>query len=527
MLRVTKPLLSLLIVVVVTGGVPSSGRAQAAEAETPKEVRTGIELIRRGRYDEAVDRFQVAIEKSPQSRAARLGLSWAYLKQRQFPPSVEQALKVLESDPENARAHALIGAALMRVGVLPEATVAFQRALKSDPNEPLALAGVAELDMYAGDLRLSVQHAQSAVSRSPREPDFLYLLGQSAARQERFDVAADAYDRYLSVAPDVDSDRRARIRGLVQLYRRLSGRNLYLVGGNRTVDVPISLTDSRLPVIDVMVNGKGPFHFVIDSGAGFVVVSEEIARKLKIRPVAAGGTSRGVSGTGRFNIVYGVIDRLEIGTVSVESIPTYIRKVLDPGKQHIDGYVGLSVLSNFKVSVDYEHRVLEMRPKDAVFEPIGEDDVVVPYRMTNGGMMSISVDIGKEVPLNFIVDTGASSTVVSRRAFDKFDLAAKQHKGVGVRVVGAGGVTENAPVIVLDKLMINGSPNVQEFVRAIVLDLDPINETAGFEQGGIIGSDLLRLYRVEFDFDRGTVVLRPNSRRAESAPVTHVPEAVH
>ena len=522
-----KYLLALLFLAAVTGGVPSSGRAQAAEAETPKEVRAGINLVRQGRYEEAVDRFQVAIEKAPDSESARLGLSWAYLKQRQFPPSVEQALKVLDKDPENARAHALIGAALMRVGLLPEATVSFQKALAADPNEPLALAGIAELDMYAGNLNQSIQRAKSAVAKSPREPDFLYLLGQSAARQERFDVAADAYDRYLSVAPDVDSDRRARIRGLVQLYRRLSGRKLYLVSGNRTEDVPMMLSEGRLPIIDVKVNGKGPFRFVVDSGAGFVVISEEISRKLKIRPVAAGGTSRGVSGTGRFNIVYGVIDRLDIGDLTVESIPTYIRKVQDPGKLHIDGYVGLSVLSNFKISVDYEHRTFEVRAKDTITPPATDQDVVVPYRMTNGGMMSVPVDIGKEVPLNFIVDTGASSTVVSRRAYEKFNLETKQHKGVGVRVVGAGGITENVPVVVLDRLQIVGSQSMQDYVRAIVLDLDPINETAGFEQGGIIGSDVLRLFRVEFDFDKGTVLLRPNTKRT-GAQASGVPlEAVH
>ena len=63
--------------------------------------------------------------------------------------------------------------------------------------------------------------------------------------------------------------------------------------------------------------------------------------------------------------------------------------------------------------------------------------------------------------------------------------------------------------MVLDKLALHGVPQTREFVRAIVLDLDPVNEAAGFEQGGIIGNDVLRFFRVEFHFDRGSVVLRP------------------
>jgi tetratricopeptide (TPR) repeat protein len=506
-----------VLLALAAGMSPLCAQAQAG-VDTSKDVRGGLEAMRKGRYDQAAERFEKAVAQSPDSVDARLGLSWAYLKQRKFLPSVEQAIKVLDRFPENARAHALVGTVLMRVGVLPDAAAAFERSLKANEAEPLALAGVAELDLYSGNLTESLRRARDAVARSPREPDFLYLLGQSAARQERFEEAAEAYERFLAVAPDIDSDRRSRIRGLVELYRRLSGRNLYLVSGPRSVDIPLQLTDARLPVVEVTVNGKGPFRFVIDSGAGFVVVSEDLAKRLKLRPVAAGGTSRGVSGTGRFPIVYGVLDHLSLGGMTIESVPTYIRKVQDPDKAHVDGYIGLSVLSNFVVAVDYERRTLELRPSGTPLAPAAESDITVPYRMTNGGMLSVRVDIGKEVPLNFIVDTGATSTVVSQRVFEKFNLAEKQHKGVSVRVVGAGGVTENVPIVVLDRLEIQGAPRRQDFVRAIVLDLDPVNETAGFEQAGIIGSDFLRFYRVEFDFDHGLLVLRPNAKRGDVAP---------
>lgn len=501
---------------------PLCVRAQA-EVDSSKTIRGGLDSVRKGHYEQAVERFEKAITMTPNSIDARLGLSWAYLKQRQFRASVEHAVKVVDQDPENARAHALIGTVLMRVGVLPEAGGEFQRALKSNEDEPLALAGMAELNLYVGNLSESIKRAREAVSRSPREPDFLYLLGQCAARQERFDEAAESYEKYLQYAPDVDSDRRARIRGLVQLYRRLNGRNLYAQSGAKTVDVPISFTEARLPLVEVMINNKGPFRLVIDSGAGFVVLSDDAARKLKMRPVASGGTSRGVSGTGRFPIIYGIIDRMSFGAMSVTNVPTYIRDVQESDKRAIDGYIGLSVLSNFIVAVDYERRVLELRPQGTAVAPPAPGDISVPYRITNGGMLSVRADIGKDSPLNFIVDTGASSTVVSQRAFDQFNLVEKQHKGVSVRVVGAGGVTENVPIVVLDRLMIQGSPQTHDFVRALVLDLDPVNETAGFEQSGIIGSDFLRFFRVEFDFDSGLLILRPNAKRGEVAPGARPP----
>ena len=49
-------------------------------------------------------------------------------------------------------------------------------------------------------------------------------------------------------------------------------------------------------------------------------------------------------------------------------------------------------------------------------------------------------------------------------------------------------------------------------IHAAVLDMEAINETAGFEQTGIIGGNILRRYRVVFDFGRGRIRLDPDPR---------------
>ena len=49
----------------------------------------------------------------------------------------------------------------------------------------------------------------------------------------------------------------------------------------------------------------------------------------------------------------------------------------------------------------------------------------------------------------------------------------------------------------------------REKINAAVLDLDPINETAGFQQNGILGGNFLRHFRVVFDFQRGILRFEP------------------
>jgi hypothetical protein len=74
-------------------------------------------------------------------------------------------------------------------------------------------------------------------------------------------------------------------------------------------------------------------------------------------------------------------------------------------------------------------------------------------------------------------------------------------------VYGAAGVTEDVQLLVLPRVSLGSF--VRESVPAVVLDLNSINETSGFDQAGIVGGNFLRYFRITFDFQRGVVRLEP------------------
>jgi predicted aspartyl protease len=113
---------------------------------------------------------------------------------------------------------------------------------------------------------------------------------------------------------------------------------------------------------------------------------------------------------------------------------------------------------------------------------------------------------GIKRPLNFIVDTGASISVLSIQLVKTEDLSKFAHAG-RMRVFGAAGVADDVETLMLPRVSVGTSERAS--VRAAVLDLEPVNETAGFTQSGIIGGNFLRHYRVTFDFFRGVVQLAP------------------
>jgi len=222
------------------------------------------------------------------------------------------------------------------------------------------------VDFYENRTAEALVKLRRAASIDADEPDYLFSLGQAAARSERYREAADAYERFLMIAPRTDADRRARIRGLIDFLRYIGQQNsLYNVSGERA-EVPFEAFDNR-PILKIRINGsKTPLRFVLDTGSGMSVLSEETARKLGIKSVARGGLARAVGGGGRFEIVYGFIDSMDIGDIRVENVPVYIRHFHDM-QTPVDGYLGIAALGRLVTAVDYgSRRMTLVKPRNGL-----------------------------------------------------------------------------------------------------------------------------------------------------------------
>src|SRR5689334_17150170 len=404
-----------------------SGATHIAAAKADKKTyNKGYRAIRKGDYEEAEKIFRDLVGKDAHDNDARLGLSFALYKQRNLQGAYDNAARVLMVSPLSARAHALLGSAILGAGEFRLSIEEFRTALSLDPNEALAVAGLAMVDMYENRLPLALPQLRKAVAMDPEEPDYVFNLGQAAARSEKYKEAADSYERFLQISPKTDTDRRARITGLIDFLRYLGRQGaLYVPSGDYRSTVPFEATDNR-PILEVRVNGqKTPLKFVLDTGSGMSVISEQTAKRLGIKPVAKGGQARAVGGGGKFEIVYGFLDSIEIGNSKVSNVPVYIRKFFDDHLP-VDGYLGLSVVSKFLTSIDYgvrrmslvrQHQIEELatwttvRPTENIQSliPVAPNDggaCEVPLRTTSSGFLSGEVGLdGFNKNVNFIIDT--------------------------------------------------------------------------------------------------------------------------
>ena len=88
-----------------------------------------------------------------------------------------------------------------------------------------------------------------------------------------------------------------------------------------------------------------------------------------------------------------------------------------------------------------------------------------------------------------------------------------------MRIYGAAGVTDDVKLLMLPRIAFGAFSRAK--VPAAVLDLEPVNETSGFIQDGILGGNFMRNYRVTFDFARAVIQLESLTHPAPS-PVKDV-----
>lgn len=498
------PFLALAIVFASSATVRAVPPNPDNPDEIKKTIKQAVKLAKNGRHPDAETLLRKAVGMDQNRSESKIELAFVLGKQRKLLEAYELVFPVAEAEPKNARAFSVLGSVLLTGGRFRDARRMFFNAIRLNRRDHLAWAGYGLLDFYENNISESLENLREAVFHKPDEPDYLFALAQVSARSERYREAADAYNEFLKVSNIADADRRARIKGLVSFLRILGqyGR-LYVQTGDDQTTVPFELVGNR-PIVTLRINrNKEPLRFVLDTGSGISVVSEETAKRLKIKSVTKGGHARGIGGDGKFEIVYGLLRDVEVGGVALRSVPVYIRK-FHKDSNPIDGYIGLALISKFLATIDYGNQTFSLTRKEADTREFRENsELSLPLRLTSSGFLSGEVQLqGMDVPLNFIVDTGASVSVISDQVA-KVDGISRFLNEERLRVIGSAGVTENVQAFQLPRVTFGQHSRTD--ILAVALDLAVINEASGFEQSGILGGNFLKNYRLTFDFKNSKV----------------------
>ena len=79
-------------------------------------------------------------------------------------------------------------------------------------------------------------------------------------------------------------NRRLPWLGLVLAFLSVAPAPKHDENVGKSYQVPYRLTDTNHFLVRVRINGKGPFNFLVDTGAPALYVATETARKIGLKP---------------------------------------------------------------------------------------------------------------------------------------------------------------------------------------------------------------------------------------------------
>lgn len=168
------------------------------------------------------------------------------------------------------------------------------------------------------------------------------------------------------------------------------------------VTVPLTL-DHRKPVVEVMINGKGPFRFFLDTGAGATVIDQDLVDELKLPNQGAtkiGDPASPEAITAKRN----QIDKMQVGGATFANFiaVSWDRSVLyQPGAPR--GVLGMPLFSKLLLTIDYPNSKIAIS-RGAL--PKADGAEVIEYKNSDGDLFGVPLIVaGKEMVAT--LDTGS------------------------------------------------------------------------------------------------------------------------
>lgn len=169
---------------------------------------------------------------------------------------------------------------------------------------------------------------------------------------------------------------------------------------------PFDLDATRRMAVPVMIEGKGPFSFLVDTGAERTVIAEELARRLglakgaRLRLATIGSTA--------------IVPSFQIASLEMTNLRLLPFDAPAFAGRHIGapGLIGVDMLEKRRVLIDFRNETMQILETRYRARPIihSPDAIIVTARNSAGRLILSDARIGGR-RIDVIVDTGAQTSV--------------------------------------------------------------------------------------------------------------------
>jgi predicted aspartyl protease len=251
-----------------------------------------------------------------------------------------------------------------------------------------------------------------------------------------------------------------------------------------------------LILLPVHVNNRGPFDFILDTGAGTSLLASELAKQLEVKVI---GSKEGQSAGGKVSVSLAKVDSLAVGETKLDDVDMGVVDLGQIGKTigaKIDGDLGCNFLKHFRITIDY--RDCEIRFDDPkrveVFDRPAQTEIAI--RLAHPAKPLILVDIyaNGRGPFQFAIDTGTSTTAITPELAKELNVVTS-----AIPPVTSGGTHVDVTAGALQSFQVGGAKI--DNLAVIVADFfSMLSQAVGAKLDGIVGYNFLRDYKVVIDY---------------------------
>ncbi|WP_309662012.1 retroviral-like aspartic protease family protein [Sphingomonas sp.] len=276
------------------------------------------------------------------------------------------------------------------------------------------------------------------------------------------------------------------------------------IGGD---DINARKVRTRMTV-EVKLNDRGPYHFVVDSGADTSVVGQRIARDLQL-PAGTPVMLHGMTASGRVDRV--LVDQLSLGQSTIRNLQIPVLMERDLGGE---GMVGIDALVEQRLLMDFEKRVIKVEDARQPARML-DGEIVVTARRRRGQLILTQVRAAR-LPVDAVIDTGSEITIGNLALRDRL-IRGNRDKFTTVAATGVTGVTIDLQIATIAELQL-GSITLRNVPIAFA-QVPPFAVFGLSDQPALLlGTDLLEVFRrISLDFRRRKV--RFQLRHCESTGI--------
>jgi hypothetical protein len=263
--------------------------------------------------------------------------------------------------------------------------------------------------------------------------------------------------------------------------------NNLAIGGE---DINARKVSTRMTV-EVNINGRGPYRFLVDSGADISVVGLRIARDLQL-PVGTPVILHGTTASAEVDRV--LVDELALGQSRIKNLELPALREDDLGGE---GLIGIDALVEQRLMMDFEKRLIKAEDARQPAKYL-DGEIVVTARRRRGQLILTQVTAAG-LPVEAVIDTGSEITIGNIALRNRL-IRGNRRNFVTVIATGVTGVSKELQLAKIAELRL-GSVTLRDVPIAFA-DVPPFTVFGlSKEPALLLGTDLLETFRrVSLDF---------------------------